>query len=130
MDIIRKSCFWGTRTGTHMDAPFHFNANAPAIDQIEIKRFICDNALLLKIQKDSNQMITGDDILNNSKYEIKEKDTVVFSTGWEKGFSNQCFCWSLHVMCIRNMITSVNGIHLLILYLPNSRILLLLLIYY
>lgn len=29
-------------------------------------------------------MITGDDILNNSKYEIKEKDTVVFSTGWEK----------------------------------------------
>ena len=67
-----------------MDAPFHFNANAPAIDQIEIKRFICNNALLLKIQKDSNQMITGDDILNNSKYEIKEKDTVVFSTGWEK----------------------------------------------
>jgi kynurenine formamidase len=51
--------FLGTHTGTHMDAPFHFNANAPAIDQIEI-------------QKDSNQMITGDDILNNSKYEIKE----------------------------------------------------------
>jgi kynurenine formamidase len=76
--------FLGTHTGTHMDAPFHFNANAPAIDQIEIKRYICDNALLLKIQKDSNQMITGDDILTNSKYEIKEKDTVVFSTGWEK----------------------------------------------
>lgn len=76
--------FLGTHTGTHMDAPFHFNSNAPAIDQIEIKRFICNNALLLKIQKDSNQMITGDDILNNSKYEIKEKDTVVFSTGWEK----------------------------------------------
>jgi kynurenine formamidase len=34
--------FLGTHTGTHMDAPFHFNANAPAIDQIEIKRFICD----------------------------------------------------------------------------------------
>jgi arylformamidase len=59
--------FLGTHTGTHMAAPFHFKANAPTIDQIEIKRFICNNALLLKIQKDSNQMITGDDILNNSK---------------------------------------------------------------
>jgi hypothetical protein len=29
-------------------------------------------------------MVTGDDILNNSKHVIKEKDTVVFSTGWEK----------------------------------------------
>jgi len=29
-------------------------------------------------------MITSHDIIRNSKYEIKEKDTVVFSTGWEK----------------------------------------------
>jgi len=29
-------------------------------------------------------MITSHDILRNSKYDIKEKDTVVFSTGWEK----------------------------------------------
>jgi arylformamidase len=28
-------------------------------------------------------MITSDDIIRNSKYEIKEKDTVIFSTGWE-----------------------------------------------
>jgi arylformamidase len=24
--------FLGTHTGTHMDTPFHFSANAPAID--------------------------------------------------------------------------------------------------
>ena len=29
-------------------------------------------------------MITSHDIICNSKYEIREKDTVVFSTGWEK----------------------------------------------
>jgi kynurenine formamidase len=36
------------------------------------------------MQKNANEMITSDDITRNSKYEIKEKDTVVISTGWEK----------------------------------------------
>ena len=81
---ISEMVFLSTHTGTHMDAPFHFNPNGPTIDQVEINRYICNNTLLLKIQKDSNQMITSHGIIRNSKYEIKEKDTVVFSTGWEK----------------------------------------------
>ena len=76
--------FLSTHTGTHMDAPFHFNPNGPTIDQVEVYRYICNNTILIKIQKNSNQMITSHDIIRNSKYEIKEKDTVVFSTGWEK----------------------------------------------
>jgi kynurenine formamidase len=76
--------FLSTHTGTHMDAPFHFNPNGQTIDQVEINRYICNNAILIKIQKNANEMITSDDITRNSKYEIKEKDTVVFSTGWEK----------------------------------------------
>ncbi|MGB8937687.1 MAG: cyclase family protein [Candidatus Nitrosopolaris sp.] len=81
---VSEIMFLSTHTGTHMDAPFHFNPNGPTIDRVEIERYVCNNALLLKIQKDSNQMISSDDITRNSKYEIKEKDTVVFSTGWEK----------------------------------------------
>ena len=81
---VSETMFLSTHTGTHMDAPFHFNPDGPTIDQVEINRYICNNALLLKIQKGSNQMITSHDIIRNSKYEIKEKDTVVFSTGWEK----------------------------------------------
>jgi arylformamidase len=73
-----------THTGTHMDAPFHFNPNGLTIDQVEVNRYICNNSILIKIQKNANEMITSDDIARNSKYEIKEKDTVVFSTGWEK----------------------------------------------
>jgi kynurenine formamidase len=76
--------FLSTHTGTHMDAPFHFNPNGQTIDQVEVSRYICNNAILMKIQKNANEMITSDDIIRNSKYAIKEKDTVVLSTGWEK----------------------------------------------
>jgi len=81
---VSEIVFLSTHTGTHMDAPFHFSPNGQTIDQVEIDRYVCKNTLLLKIQKDSNQMITSHDIISNSRYEIKEKDTVVFSTGWEK----------------------------------------------
>jgi arylformamidase len=81
---VSEVAFFSTHTGTHMDAPFHFDPNGPTIDQIEVNRYICNNTILIKIQKNSNEMITSDDIIHNSKYEIKEKDTIVFSTGWEK----------------------------------------------
>lgn len=81
---VSEVMFLSTHTGTHMDAPFHFNPNGQTIDQIEVDRYICNNAILMKIQKNANEMITSDDITRDSKYEIKEKDTVVFSTGWEK----------------------------------------------
>jgi arylformamidase len=81
---ISEVMFLSTHTGTHMDAPFHFDPNGQTIDQVEVDRYICNNATLIKIQKNANEMITSDDITRNSKYEIKEKDTVVFSTGWEK----------------------------------------------
>src|SRR5215467_8286139 len=80
---VSETMFLSTHTGTHMDAPFHFDPNGPTIDKVEIERYVCNDALLLKIQKDSNQIISSDDI-RNSKCEIKEKDTIVFSTGWEK----------------------------------------------
>ena len=81
---VSEVVFLSTHTGTHMDAPFHFNPNGQTIDQVEVSRYICNNAILIKIQKNASEMITSDDIIRNSKYEIKEKDTVVLSTGWEK----------------------------------------------
>src|SRR5919112_5952267 len=73
--------FLSTHTGTHMDAPSHFISGTSTIDKIEIDRFICNNALLLKIEKKSNQTINRDDIIVGE--EIKENDTIVFFTGWE-----------------------------------------------
>jgi arylformamidase len=81
---ISEVMILSTHTGTHMDAPFHFDPSGQTIDQVEVNRYICNNAILVKMKKNANEMITNDDIARNSKYEIKENDTVVFSTGWEK----------------------------------------------
>jgi arylformamidase len=81
--------FLSTHTGTHMDAPCHFISGTATIDEIEVNRFVCNNALLLKIEKESNQTISRNDIIGVVKEdddggeEIKEKDTIVFFTGWE-----------------------------------------------
>jgi arylformamidase len=79
--------FLSTHTGTHMDAPSHFISGRATIDEIEVSRFVCNNALLLKIEKGSNQTISRNDIIGCEKdgdwEEIKENDTIVFFTGWE-----------------------------------------------
>ena len=79
--------FLSTHTGTHMDAPSHFISGTATIDEIKVNRFVCNNALLLKIEKESNQTINRNDIIGGEKYdgeEIKENDTIVFFTGWER----------------------------------------------
>lgn len=82
--------FMSTHTGTHMDAPSHFISGRATIDEIEVNRFVCNNALLLKIEKESNQTISRNDIIGAEKdddgggEEIKENDTIVFFTGWER----------------------------------------------
>jgi arylformamidase len=73
--------FMSTHTGTHMDAPSHFASEASSIDRISIRRFI-SNAILIKVKKGSNQLITADEI-EASNVKIMEGDTIVFSTLWE-----------------------------------------------
>src|SRR5919106_174875 len=76
--------FMSTHTGTHMDAPSHFISGAATIDKIDVNRFVCNNALLLKIEKESNQTISRNDIISCEKdgdwEKIKENDTIVFFT--------------------------------------------------
>ena len=78
--------FLSTHTGTHIDAPSHFraglNAATTTIDEVAVNRFVC-RALLLRVSKKPNQTITYKDIMNNCN-DVSEKDTIVFSTGWER----------------------------------------------
>ena len=81
--------FMSTHTGTHMDAPSHFISGTATIDEIKVNRFVCNNTLLLKIEKESNQTISRNDIIGGERNDdngevIKEKDTIVFFTGWER----------------------------------------------
>jgi arylformamidase len=81
--------FMSTHTGTHMDAPSHFVSDASSIDKISVRRFI-SNAVLIKIKKGSNQLITADEI-EASNVSIMEGVTIVFSTLWENKVSKAYF---------------------------------------
>lgn len=82
-----EAIFLSTHTGTHMDAPSHFIKGAEPIDIIDINRFVMNNVHLLKISKSSNQLITTEDIIN-SNTDIKENDSIIFSTGWEHNYNS------------------------------------------
>ncbi len=73
--------FMSTHTGTHMDAPSHFVKDLSSIDKVQVSRFI-SNAVLIRIKKESDQLITAGEI-ETSNATIKKGDTVVFSTLWE-----------------------------------------------
>jgi arylformamidase len=72
--------FLSTHTGTHIDAPSHFIQHSRTIDKIRVNKFV-SRSILIKIPKKADQQITKNDFSN---CEIKENDTVVFATGWEK----------------------------------------------
>lgn len=79
--------FLSTHTGTHMDSPCHFVLSGKSIDQIDIKRFFSDHAVLLIIEKKGNELITRQDIID-CKVKIEENYTIIFETGWERHYSN------------------------------------------
>lgn len=84
--------FLSSHTGTHLDAPFHFDKKGFKIHQIHPSRLISDT-ILIKMRKGSNQLISKTDITNfEKKYEIIENDsTIIFVTGWQKNLRKKSF---------------------------------------
>ena len=75
-----EAMFMSTHTGTHVDAPSHFKPGLASIDMISTDRLVC-NAVLIRAEKSSNQLIEVQDLGN---HQIREGDAVVIATGWEK----------------------------------------------
>ena len=77
--------FLSSHSGTHIDAPFHFIDGGQKVDQIPLKRLIC-NAILCKVKKGSDEAITKKDILDFERKHgnIAANSTIIFSTGWSK----------------------------------------------
>ncbi|MGI0082779.1 MAG: cyclase family protein [Nitrosopumilaceae archaeon] len=77
--------FFSSHSGTHVDAPFHFIDKGLKIEQIPLQRLICD-AILCKIKKDSDEVITKKDILEFEKKHgnLRTNSTIIFATGWSK----------------------------------------------
>jgi len=75
-----EAIFMSTHTGTHVDAPSHFKPGFASIDTISASRLI-SSAVLIKVKKNANQLIDQQDLSGD---QIREGDSVVIATGWEK----------------------------------------------
>ena len=84
--------FLSTHTGTHIDAPYHFDKKGQKIDQIMTKRLVTE-AILIKIRKGSDQAITKNDIQKfEKKYgKIDDGSTVIFHTDWQKNLNKKSY---------------------------------------
>ena len=84
--------FFSSHTGTHLDAPFHFYEKGSKIHQIPPSRLI-SNAILIKISKGPNQLITKADIIDfeKKKEKIQNDSTIIFATGWQKNLWKKSF---------------------------------------
>ena len=67
--------------GTHIDAPFHFNANGPKIGELPFDRFFYERPLLLDIPKGSFETIDPEDLAPYAD-EIAQADFLMLRTGF------------------------------------------------
>ena len=84
--------FFSSHTGTHLDAPYHFDKNGVKMHQISVNRFF-GKAILIKIVKKKNQTITKNDIISFEKKngKILENSSVVFFTDWQKNIKKDFY---------------------------------------
>lgn len=84
--------FLSSHTGTHIDAPFHFNNAGMKIQQIQLRRLI-GNAILMTIKKTKDQLITRSDITRYEKIHgsIPKNAIIIFYTGWQKNQKKNYF---------------------------------------
>jgi len=84
--------FLSTHSGTHLDAPYHFVNNGTKINQIPLRRLIC-NAILIRLIKQKNELITKSEIVKFERKfgKIPKGSAVVFLTRWEKYLTKKFF---------------------------------------
>jgi len=84
--------FLSSHTGTHLDAPYHFQEKGEKIHEISLKRLV-SSAILVKSRKKGNQPITKTDIQKFEKKhgKIPSGSSIIFWTGWQKMIKNTSY---------------------------------------
>ena len=84
--------FLSSHTGTHLDAPYHFQEKGEKIHEISLKRLV-SSAILVKSRKKGDQPITKTDIQKFEKRhgKIPSGSAVIFWTGWQKMIKNTSY---------------------------------------
>lgn len=79
--------------GTHIDAPNHFVAGQPSVDQIPLEKLIGPAVVIVvspKVAKNDDYQLTVDEILSWEKAhgEVPAGAIVLLNTGWAKRWNN------------------------------------------
>jgi len=72
-----------THSGTHIDAPFHFNPQGLSIDMIDLSSFIFVKPVVISCPKKERESISLKDLSHYSS-KIKDCDLLMIYTGFEK----------------------------------------------
>jgi len=75
-------------TGTHVDAPYHFDNDGARIDEIPIENFVYANPLLIEVPKSRGELITAADIAPFAA-RMRTADLVLFHTGFMKHIDDE-----------------------------------------
>lgn len=73
----------GSHTGTHVDAPFHFQKSGERIDESSLAKFIGRGVVLDFTNKEPGEMISFKDAEEQIN-QVSPGDIVLFHTGWSK----------------------------------------------
>lgn len=73
----------GSHTGTHVDAPYHFNKDGLKMDELPLNLFLAEGVVIDVTGKDECEEITREDLLPYTEKLVAGR-TVLFHTGWSK----------------------------------------------
>jgi kynurenine formamidase len=82
--------FIGTQTGTHVDAPYHFNDAGDTIDRMELSFFFGNAVIVHATDKQAEEAITPED-LRSQLDRIAPGRIVLFRTDWYKKRGTEAF---------------------------------------
>jgi arylformamidase len=72
-----------SHSGTHVDAPWHFNPDGPRAADLPIEAFIFDRPALLEVPKPDGGFVTADDLEPHADA-LADADLALLHTGWSR----------------------------------------------
>lgn len=78
----------GSQTGTHVDAPYHFDEDTERIDEIPLERFIGRGVLLKATGLADRSEITWS-MISKDAASLAPGDVALIHTGWSKYFGSE-----------------------------------------
>ena len=91
--VLSKSFCMPEHQGTHIDAPNHFEANRPSVDQIRLQDLFAPAVVIdvaAKVAADANYRLSVEDVEAWQKQHgpIPNRALVLLHTGWGRQFTN------------------------------------------